>query len=322
MLCDIGCTLGYYSLLVGGVLFAISVLTYTIPFFFHALFFRCQNLKTKYNAKWAVVTGGSSGIGRAIVEKLAKQGVNVVIAALDDDLLRNFMPQITKEYPDLEFRSVPVDLSSPQAVEVLAKATDDIDVQLLFNNAGYIAIGFFADTPIERQMKNLTVNAISPVPITHHFVTKMIQKKLKGCVVFTSSPAGGIPCPFSVMYGTSKAFITEFATSLAGELYHDGIDVLAAHPSPVDTRFYNAPSASKSSSVALFRKTAAPPTVICDYMFATVGRFTSVVDQGYYCFTQKMILKILDWNFFASMLMIFSKSTDEYQTLMKDRKQN
>ena len=95
--------------------------------------------------------------------------------------------------------------------------------------------------------------------------------------------------------------------------------MLAAHPSPVDTNFYSAPSASKSSSVAFFQKTAAPPTVIVEYMFRTVGRATAIVDQGYFCFTQKFVMKLLDSNFFASLLVIFSHTTNEYKTLMADR---
>ena len=151
------------------------------------------------------------------MEKLASQGINVVIAALDDPLLHSFHDSISKQYPSLSFRKVAVNLAKEQeATEAIEHATADIDVQLLFNNAGYIQICFFADRPIESQMANLTVNAITPVRLTHHFVNRMAAKGLKGCVVFTSSPAGQMPCPFSVVYGTSKAFITEFAASLAG----------------------------------------------------------------------------------------------------------
>jgi NADPH:quinone reductase-like Zn-dependent oxidoreductase len=60
-----------------------------------------DNLKKRYKADWAVVTGGSSGIGRAIVEKLVKQGVNVVIVALQDSLLDDFHAQLEREHPHL-----------------------------------------------------------------------------------------------------------------------------------------------------------------------------------------------------------------------------
>mmetsp|Transcript_21416 Transcript_21416/g.60319 ORF Transcript_21416/g.60319 Transcript_21416/m.60319 type:complete len:323 (+) Transcript_21416:58-1026(+) len=302
-----------WVLYAGGVLFLLNFLTFLVPFLVHTYVFKAQDLKKKYGAKWALVTGGSSGIGRAIVEKLASQGVNVVIAALDDDFLRTL--DVQSQYPELEFRKVPVDLSSDGALETIAKATEDLDISLVFNNAGYIQICMFAYTPLERQMKNIKVNATVAVQITHHFVTRMIEKNLKGCVVFTSSPAGMMPCPFSAVYGCTKAFITEFAVSLAGEVRHHGIDVLVAHPSPVDTRFYAAPSADDSSSLAMFKKTAAPPTLLCDYMFRTVGRGTCVVNQGYFAFWQTVLFKILDASFFAALLQHLAWTTDEFKTL-------
>jgi len=56
-----------------------------------------QDLKKKYNAKWAMVSGGSSGLGRALVQKLANQGLNIVIVALDDDLLKKTGEELKKE---------------------------------------------------------------------------------------------------------------------------------------------------------------------------------------------------------------------------------
>jgi NADP-dependent 3-hydroxy acid dehydrogenase YdfG len=55
-------------------------------------------LKKKYDAKWALVTGGSSGLGKALSEKLAQQGLNVVIAALGDDLLKNTTAELKAKY--------------------------------------------------------------------------------------------------------------------------------------------------------------------------------------------------------------------------------
>jgi short-subunit dehydrogenase len=67
-------------------------------------------------------------------------------------------------------------------------------------------------------MNNLECNLTAPAKITLHFLKIMVEKKLKGCFVFTSSIAGFIPNPFAVMYGTTKAGLSQFAASLACEV--------------------------------------------------------------------------------------------------------
>ena len=69
------------------------------------------NLKEKYGASWALVTGSSSGIGKAIAERLAAQNINVVLVALDDDLLKNTSAELANRFPKLQFRAVGADLS-------------------------------------------------------------------------------------------------------------------------------------------------------------------------------------------------------------------
>ena len=66
-----------------------------------------------------------------------------------------------------------------------------------------------------------------------------MEKKLRGCFVYTSSAAAMMPSPFTVLYAATKSFISSFAASLAAEVKHHGIDVTVVHPSPVATRFYD-----------------------------------------------------------------------------------
>ncbi len=125
--------------------------------------------------------------------------------------------------------------------------------------------------------------------ITHHFLARLQKEKLRGALVFTSSPAGLMPCPFSVMYGATKAFLTAFATSLAPEVAVDGIDVMVVHPSPTTSNFYN--SAHKLDALEMFRKTGTSPSCIANAMLRSIGR-TSVCDQGYYSFSVRILLKV------------------------------
>ena len=100
-------------------------------------------------------------------------------------------------------------------MEPIKKATDDVNVALVFNNAGYITTGMFADVSIERHLANYECNATCSLRITHHFLNKMLDSGTKGLIAFTSSPAGAMCSPFACIYGSTKAFLTEFAMSLA-----------------------------------------------------------------------------------------------------------
>ncbi|KAM3568880.1 hypothetical protein VYU27_009006 [Nannochloropsis oceanica] len=237
-----------------------------------------QDLKKKYQAQWALVTGGSSGIGRAIVDRLALQGLNVCVVSIDDDLLKNTVKELKAAFPKQEFRAVGALFSPGQAyLPKIITATKDIDVQIIFNNAGYILTGFFDSQPLEKQLANVECNATAAVAVTHHFLQKMIQKKLPGCIVFTSSVSGYMPSPFSSMYGATKAFLSQFAACLAVEVKSRGIDVMSVHPSPVASRFYD--KTHKMEMLDMVKKTAVAPDELPSQIFSGIGR-CHWYDQG------------------------------------------
>jgi short-subunit dehydrogenase len=198
------------------------------------------NLKKRYTAEWALVTGGGSGIGKALSFKLASQGLNVVICSLDDDMMKATMKELAVAYPKLRFRSVGVNFAP--GVDYMAKikeATKDIDIPIIFCNAGFMVTGFLDQSPIGKLLTNIECNATSAVNIAHYFGQKLVAKKAKGCIVFTSSVAGFIPTPFAAMYASTKAFVSQFAACMHIEVQSLGIDVCAIHPSPVASSFYS-----------------------------------------------------------------------------------
>lgn len=172
---------------------------YLIPQLFMA-FRPVPNLREKYNAKWALVTGSGSGIGKAIAFKLASQGLNVVLVSLDDTLLKETVASLKKEYPKLEFRAVGCTFSpGVNYMKQIEASTKDIEIPIIFNNAGFMVTGFLDQAPIGKLLANMECNATACVNVSHFFVQKLIKKKQKGCIVFTSSVAGFIPTPFAAM---------------------------------------------------------------------------------------------------------------------------
>ena len=172
---------------------------------------------------------------------LAQQGINVVLVAVPDATLAETTRELQERFwlAGVEFIAVGVDLSRPGYMSAIRDATDHLPISLLFSNAGYILTGFFTAVGVEAQLANVHCNATCAVEITHHFVRRMQAEGLRGGVAFTSSPASFMATPFTSMYGSTKAFLTEFGASLAPEVKSLGIDVCVVHPSPTASNFYS-----------------------------------------------------------------------------------
>jgi short-subunit dehydrogenase len=143
----------------------------------------------------------------------------------------------------------------------------------------------------------------------------MIANKSKGLISFTSSPGGFMGSPMASMYSSTKSFVTLFATSIAGELHDDGIDVTVVHPSPTNTGFYS--NAGLLSALKFFQKTAVSPDDIADVLFKYAGR-SVIVDHGYYTFMNRIALKILDITALTDLLWVFVKGQGYFKALKSD----
>ena len=128
---------------VGAAAFCLSLFTYLGYGLLMSWCRRPQNLKKKYNATWALVTGSSSGIGLAVCRQLAEQGFNIVFVAIQDKLLDEVVATFRKDYKGQEFRQVGVNLGGTEYMGPILEATKDITPQVVISNAGYIVTGFF-----------------------------------------------------------------------------------------------------------------------------------------------------------------------------------
>lgn len=290
---------------------AVWLITYFVPLLLVAVL-PPQDLKKKYGAKWALVTGGGSGIGKALVEELALQGLNVVIVSMDDKFLADTFALVSEKFPGQEFRKVGATFSpGADYMDKIKKITSDINVQCVFNNAGFIVTGFYESSPEGKQMANLECNATASAKIAHHFIGRMVREKQKGCVVFTSSAVAYCPSPFSAMYGATKAFVSNLAVSLSVEVRAKGIDVLAVHPSPVSSNFYD----NLDHSIDLMNKAkeaAVAPNVLPREILKSIGRVVWR-DIGGMAVGVRVGTKMLSYNFLGTAFSIVAPFLPDYK---------
>jgi len=107
-----------------------------------------------------------------------------------------------------------------------------------------------------------------------------------------------MPSPFTAMYSATKAFITRFATSLAAAAGPQGVDVMAAHPSPVNSNFLK--GTAKIKVMDDFYKFSTGPEAVPAMIFRKAGRSQVMADLGPVAVVMRLVTKLFDENFFAS----------------------
>lgn len=180
----------------------------------------------KGRGKVALVTGGSSGIGKAVCEKLAKEGYVVYELSRRD---RESQPNIRHISCD-----VTDEVAVKQSVEQIISEMSKID--LLVNNAGFGISGAVEFTNIEEAKKLFDVNFFGNVIVTSA-VAKHMRKNECGKIINISSVAGDLSIPFQSFYSAGKAAINSLTLALRNELKEFNVQVCALMPGDVHTGF-------------------------------------------------------------------------------------
>lgn len=183
---------------------------------------------------WALVVGASDGVGALFAERLASDGVNVMLVARRQHVLDE-VAQCIRERTNAETRTFAVDLIDPDASQRIIDATDDLEIGMLVYCAGgdpnYQP---FLANPVSVAEDLLQRNCLVLMRLCHHFAGQMVERNRGGIVNFTSGAAlaGGRNM---VAYGGTKAFDMVFTEGLWAELHDRGVDVLGLVLGMTDT---------------------------------------------------------------------------------------
>lgn len=174
---------------------------------------------------WAVIVGGSEGVGASFARKLAKQGLNLVLLARKPGPLAELAKSIRGE-ASVEVRTASLDVTAPGLLEEVRRLTDDLDVGLLIYNAGSVVPRPFLDAPLEDALHAMQLNPLGQVTLCHHF-GRRLRDRGRGGIVLVGSLSGCAGAASTVVYSGAKAFTQRFGEGLWAALRPAGVDVLA-----------------------------------------------------------------------------------------------
>ncbi|NOW98563.1 SDR family oxidoreductase [Mucilaginibacter sp. SG564] len=186
---------------------------------------------------YALITGASKGIGRALAIQLAKKGYPVLLVARSADELQTLATEIIVQY-QVKAQWLAIDLSDNDAAERVIKwCTDHVyAVSVLINNAGYGLWGSFETVDIAGQLNVIGLNINTLVKLTHAFIP-LLKQQSPAYILNVGSTAAYQAVPTLGVYSATKAFVLSFTRALRYELKSSPISVSCLSPGPTDTGF-------------------------------------------------------------------------------------
>lgn len=215
---------------------------------------------TEFRPATAIITGGASGIGRALAAALVARGTYAVLADLDAEAAERTARELTAIGPGQAVAAA-LDVADRDAVVALVEqvTADRGRLELMVNNAGVLFAGPFEETTERHWDKAIDVNLRGVINGAHAAYGVMLRQRVgkesAGVILNTGSLAGLIPAPTMTPYATTKWAVVGFSQALRAEARRHGIQVNVICPGYVDTKLIDEPfEPSRSYAVGSFRR--------------------------------------------------------------------
>lgn len=179
---------------------------------------------------FALITGASKGIGRAIAKEFAARKTNLLLIARNEELLSELAAEL-KRSSGIEVFYLAVDLSEPHAAKKIFDWCTEkkFTVNILVNNAGYAMSGSFDSYPADEHIEMIHVNMIAPIELISLFLPQLKQQK-KSYILNIGSSSAYQAVPYMGVYSASKSFIVSFTRALKYELKDTNVVVTLVSP--------------------------------------------------------------------------------------------
>ena len=197
-------------------------------------------------SKTALITGASSGIGLELAKVFARENYDLIITARREEKLLDLKNELQTKYK-IQVWVISGDLAESDIVEDIFNfvTEQDIEINVLVNNAGVGDYGLFIDSDWQRQHTMIQLNITALTKLTHLFLP-MLSKQERAYIMNVASTAAFQPGPLMSVYYASKHYVLAFSEALANELNGTGVTVTTLCPGPTHSEFVEKANMQKS----------------------------------------------------------------------------
>ena len=185
---------------------------------------------------WALVAGGSQGLGAAFADELAADGLDLLLIARRPGPLEETAAGLRSRH-SVQVRTAAIDLSRPGFLELVESAAAGLEIGLLVCDAAHSHTGKFLAADLDTYARVLDTNCRAPLALIHKF-GGMMAGRVRGGIVVMSSLSAFWGSPYVAVYGATKAFLLNLSEALGKELGARGVDVTVCTAGPVLTPNY------------------------------------------------------------------------------------
>jgi hypothetical protein len=184
-----------------------------------------------------LITGASAGIGLELAKLFAADRSDLVLVARSEEKLQAVASDLQPRHR-IDVQILAYDLSRPAAPEEIFRTLSEQQVQIdvLVNNAGFGDRGRVADLGLERQLDMIQVNVTAPTHLSRLFLPGMLARR-RGGILNVASTAAFQPGPYMAVYYATKAYLLSFSEALAEEVKDAGVRVCCLAPGTTQTGF-------------------------------------------------------------------------------------
>ncbi|HTZ83908.1 MAG TPA: SDR family oxidoreductase [Candidatus Acidoferrales bacterium] len=226
-------------------------------------------------AQTVLITGASGGIGYELAKLFARDHHNLILVARSGDKLAQVATELQTH--GVTVKTLAVDLATPQAPKFLFDQLqrEGISVDILINNAGFGALGKFAQMPEEQILGQIQLNIAALTELTRLFLPPMIARRT-GRIMNVASTAGFQPGPLMAVYYATKAYVISFSEAVGNELKHTGVTVTCFCPGATHTGFAKRAGNDKSRVFQTFGAMGAAKVALHGYRAVMEGRTLAI----------------------------------------------